>query len=163
MMEVKTSKQQRMHLQEKKAYRVIDIELESGYKESNVLYQDIGKFIRMVDEGEEDFLILHSEDGYVQFFGFANQFVGETRCNLSDNEFCVYAFINREKALCGKRITLSTPFGDFTPEEREVVSFDVICRIVQKYYENTNFNHFIKLIPCADITKRTKREMGLIK
>lgn len=60
-------------------------------------------------------------------------------------------------------MTLSTPFGDFTPEEREVVSFDVICRIVQKYYENTNFNHFIKLIPCADITKRTKREMGLIK
>ena len=36
MMEVKTSKQQRMHLQEKKAYRVIDIELESGYKERNV-------------------------------------------------------------------------------------------------------------------------------
>lgn len=78
MMEVKTSKQQRMHLQEKKAYRVIDIELESGYKERNVLYQDIGKFIRMVDEGEEHFLILHSEDGYVQFL--------DLRINLLGNE-----------------------------------------------------------------------------
>lgn len=141
----------------------MDIELESGYKEKNVLYQDIDKYILFIENGEEDFLILDSKDGFLQFYGVNNQFVAETRINLPDGDFRTHQIINKEKEHLTQRIKFRTPYGEYTPQERMIVSLATIRMVVRKYYENGDFERFLQQIPCVDTTEDTKRCMGLIK
>ena len=50
-------------------YRTIDVELASGKKIKDVSYEDIDHYIMMIKYGEEDFVILNSENGFLQFYG----------------------------------------------------------------------------------------------
>lgn len=143
--------------------RAIDIELESGYKEQNVFYEDIDKYILLIENGEEDFLILESADGFLQFYGVNDQFVAETCINLPDQDFRTYSIIDRSKEHLTGRIRFQTPYGEFTPEEREVVSLEILRTVVREYYANENYDSFIQKIPCVETTEETKRCMGLIK
>lgn len=150
-------------LKEKKVLRVIDVEQASGQKTKNVLYNDIDSYIMLVEEGEEDFAILSSLDGFLQFYGVNNQFVCEVRINIPNNDFRTFSIINKNKERLVERIQLTTPYGSFTPRECEVVSLELLRTVVREYYENTNAEEFLKNIPCMETTEETKRCMGLIK
>ena len=150
-------------LKEKKVLRVIDVEQASGQKTKDVLYNDIDSYIMLVEEGEEDFVILNSLDGFLQFYGVNNQFVCEASINLPDNDFRTFSIISKDKEHLTERIQLITPYGKFTPRECDVVSLELIRKVVREYYENTNAEEFLKNIPCMETTEETKRCMGLIK
>lgn len=145
------------------AERMIDIELESGYKQQNVRYEDIDEYILLIENGEEDFLILKSADGFLQFKGMNDQFVAETRINLPDKDFRTYSIIDKSKEHLTNRIRLQTPYGQSTPEEREVISLKLLRTVVREYYANADYDSFIQKIPCVETTEDTKRCMGLIK
>lgn len=81
----------------RKVHRAVDVELSSGQKKSNVPYREIDSFIRMIAEGKEDFLIMNSADGFLQFYGVSNQFVAEMRVNLPDGGYHTYSFVDPEK------------------------------------------------------------------
>ncbi|MDE6619566.1 MAG: hypothetical protein K2K74_03570 [Lachnospiraceae bacterium] len=142
------------------AERVIDIELESGRKEKDVRYEDIDQYILLIENGREDFLILKSADGYLQFYGVNNQFVAETRVNLPNGDFRTYSVIDKAKKHLTNRVRLQTPYGEFTPQERDVVPLALIRTVVREYYANGNFDTFIQKIPCVDTTEEIKRCMG---
>lgn len=144
-------------------HRVVDVRLASGETIRNVLYQDIDSYIMLVEEGKEDFLILNSQEGFLQFYGVNNQFVAEVRINLQNGDFQTYSIINKRKKYLLKRIQLTTPYGQFTPTKREVVSLELLKTVVKKYYENINVNDFLKEIPYIETTEETKRCMGLIE
>lgn len=143
--------------------RAVDAELASGKREENVPYRDIDHYIRLVEDGEEDFLILSSHDGFLQFYGAHNRFVAEIRVNLPNGDFRTYSVIDRKKEHLTGRICLTTPFGEYTPPEREVVSLELIQNVVRQYYENANTDRFLKKISSAETTEETKKCMGLIK
>lgn len=143
--------------------RAVDAEFASGKREENVLYRDIDHYILCVENGEEDFLILSSHDGFLQFYGADDQFVAETRVNLPNGDFRTYSIIDEKKEHLTDRVRLMTPFGEYTPTAREVVSLDLIREVVREYYENADADEFLKRIPCIDTTEETKRYMGLIK
>lgn len=147
----------------KNVRRAVDVELSSGKKEENVLYRDIDHYIMSVKEGEEDFLILSSHDGFLQFYGVDNKFVAETRVNLPNGDIRTYSIIDRKKEHQTERVRLITPFGEYTPTAREVITLELIQDIVWKYYENVDTDEFLKNIPCIDTTEETKRYMGLIE
>lgn len=146
-----------------KAEREIDIELESGYQEKNVSYDDIHKFVQLIVNGEEDFLILSSKDGFLQFYGIDDQFIADTRVNLSNGDFRTYELINKAKEQKTQRVKFETPFGEFTPQEREIVSLETIHLAIKSYYENGDYDRFLQQIPYIDSTEETKRCMGLSK
>lgn len=146
-----------------RAERRIDIRMESGYEEEDVQYEDIYEYILLVANGEEDFLVMSSDDGFLEFYGIDNEFICDTRVNLPDGDFRTYQIINQEKEDKTNRIHFETPYGEYTPEEREVVSLDVIRAVVKAYYENGDYEKFIGQIPCVDNTLETKQCMGLIK
>ncbi|MDE7417111.1 MAG: hypothetical protein K2N44_12590 [Lachnospiraceae bacterium] len=143
--------------------RVVDVELASGYQEECVLYEDIDRFILLIDRGEEDFVILQSADAILQFYGVDDQFIGETRIDLPNGDFRTYELINKEKEQMTQRVQLETPFGVFTPQVRGIVSLEVIRQVVREYYGNEDFDAFVQKIPCIDSTEETKRYMGLKK
>lgn len=141
----------------KNVLRVVDVEEASGPTVENVLYQEIDEYIMLVEKGAEDFIILRSMDGFFQFYGVNNQFVAEIRVNFPNNDFRTYSIINKDKEHLTERITLITPYGTFTPTERQVVSLEVIRTVVRKYYENIETEDFLKEIPCEDTTEEIKR------
>lgn len=141
----------------KNVLRVVDVEVASGQTVENVLYQEIDEYIMLVEKGEKDFIILRSMDGFFQFYGVNDQFVAEIRVNFPNNDFRTYSVINKDKEHLTEGITLITPYGTFTPTERQVVSLEVIRTVVRKYYENIETDDFLKKIPCVDTTEETKR------
>ena len=146
----------------KNVHRGVDVQLPSGQVLENVLFRDIDSYIMCIENGEEDFLILKSHDGFLQFYGISNQFVAEIRINLKDNDFRTYSVINKDKEYLTERISLTTPYGQFTPTAREVVSLELIKTVVRKYYENVDTDNFLKEIPCVETTEEMKRCMGLL-
>lgn len=74
--------------------RAVDVKLASGKEVDNVRYRDMESYIMLIEEGLEDFLILTSHDGYLQFYGMNNQYVAEIRVNLKDDDFRTYSIIN---------------------------------------------------------------------
>jgi len=146
---------------EMNAQRVINVLLPSGQRIENVPYRDIDEYIMLISEGKEDFLILDSQDGYLQFYGVNDQFVAEVRVNLVDGDFRTYSIIDKDRESLVDRIKLKTPYGEFTPTQREVVSLELIKSVVRKYYENITEDSFIKSVPCIETTEETKRYMGL--
>lgn len=143
--------------------RAVDIELASGYREACVLYEDIDKFIRLIDRGEEDFLIIKSADSFLQFYGVDGRFVGETRIDLPDGDFRTYELVNQEKNHLTQVVRFETPYGVYRPQERYIVSLEMIRQIVRAYYGNEEYDAFLREISCEDITQETKRCMGLKK
>lgn len=148
-------------LSTKDAHRVVDLKLASGQSFRNVPYKEIEAYIKLVEKGKEDFAILIYQDGYLQFYGVNDQFVAEMRVDLPGGDFRTYSFITKEKEQQTKRIQLVTPYGQFTPMEREVLSLKLLKTIVKKYYENVNTDVFLKSVDCIDTTEETIRYMGL--
>lgn len=118
--------------------RAVDMQTASGHTILNVLFRDIAPALRFVDEGAENFLILKSHDGFLQFYGVNNRFVAEIRINLADGDFRTYSLIAAEKANLTERISLITPYGQFTPTAREVISFQMLEAIVEAYYNSVD-------------------------
>lgn len=147
----------------KNVYRAVDAQLPSGQMAENVLYRDIDPYIMLIEKGKEDFLILNSSDGFLQFYGVDNQFVAEIRVNLPDGDFRTFSIIDKAKEHLLDRIRLTTPYGQFTPTEREVVSLELVKTAVKKYYENISTEDLLAEIPYVETTEITKRCMGLIK
>lgn len=145
----------------KNTQRTIDVETSSGENFKNVLYPDIDLYINMVENGEEDFIILNSNDGFLQFYGVENRYVAEMRVNLANNVFRTFSFINKEKENVLERTVLETPFGNFTPMERDVISLEQIKDIVQNYYKYPSYEVFLKFVDYVDTTEETKKIMGL--
>ncbi len=143
-----------------KVHRSIDVELSSGQKAENVLYREIESYIRLIAEGEEDFLILHSTDGFLQFYGAADEFVAEMRVNLPDGDYHTYSFVDPGKMQQTERISLITPFGRFTPTGREVITLELLKSVVLKYYENIWEEDFLKTVSYIDTTEETKKLYG---
>lgn len=143
--------------------RAVDIELASGYREACVLYEDIDEFIRLIDRGEEDFLIIKSADSFLQFYGVDGRFVGETRIDLPDGDFRTYELVNQEKNHLTQVVRFETPYGVYRPQEWYIVSLEMIRQIVRAYYGNEEYDAFLQEISCEDITQETKRCMGLKK
>lgn len=146
---------------DKNVHRAINVQLPSGQVIENVLYRDIASYITMIETGREDFLILESQDGFFQFYGVNNQFVCEVRVNLPDGDFHTYSVIDKAKEQQTRRVQLTTPYGQFTPAEREVVSLEVVNMVVRAYYEHVKTDEFLGAIPYIDTTEITKRCMGL--
>ncbi|MDE7444406.1 MAG: hypothetical protein K2N15_01650 [Lachnospiraceae bacterium] len=140
-----------------KVHRAVDVELSSGQKTENVLYREIDSFIQLIAEGKEDFLIMNSTDGFLQFYGVNNQFVAEMQVNLPDSDYHTYSFVNPEKMKKMKRISLETPYGRFTPTEREVLTLAQLKQIVLEYYENITEECFLKNVSYIDTTEETKK------
>lgn len=141
-------------------HRAIDIKLPSGEQIENVLHREINSYVEQVKNGEEDFLILLSQDGYLQFYGVNDQFVAEMRVDLPGGDFRTYSFINPAKADRTERIRLVTPYGSFTPMERDVISCKSLKTVVMEYYLNVNEEDFLSKVPYVDTTEETKRYMG---
>ncbi len=144
----------------KNVLRGIDVELASGQQIENVLHRDIDSYIMLVAEGQEDFIILNSHDGFLQFYGVGDQFVAELRVNLPKGDFHTYSIIDKNKKNLTNRIVLSTPYGQYTPLERDVVSLEQIKETVEKYYRTMDEESFLKEIPYVDTTEETKRYMS---
>lgn len=143
------------------AHRAVNVQLPSGQIIENVPYRDIDPYIMMVETGREEFLILESQDGFFQFYGVDNQFVAEVRVNLPDGDFHTYSIIDKDKEQLTKRIRLTTPYGQFTPTEREVVSLELVKTVARAYYEHVYTDDFLSAIPYVDTTEITKQCMGL--
>lgn len=140
-------------------HRAIDLELSSGQIIKNVLYKDIDYYIMSVSDGVEDFLILNSHDGFLQFFGIDSQFVAELWIELPNSTFRTYSIIDNEKKHLTNKVELSTPFCNSTPPEREVISLELLKTVIQTYYENITKDDLLKKIPCIETTDATKRYM----
>lgn len=140
--------------------RAVDVQLASGKTEENVLRRDIGAYIMLVEEGKEDFLILNSHDGYLQFYGVNDQFVAEIRVNLPNKDFRTFSVIDPGKEQRLQRISLVTPYGRFTPRERDVISLEQIRKAVWEYYRNLELEDFLKKVPHVETTEETKQYMG---
>ena len=89
--------------------------------------------------------------------GVDNHFVAEIRENLPDGDFRTFSIIDREKESLVERISLDTPYGHFTPTEREVISLEQITAAVTTYYENSRTEELLKKIPYVETTEETKR------
>ena len=146
------------------AERKVDVELvESEYHEKDVLYEDIELLLLAVVNGEEQYMILSSEDGFLQFFGMNDKFVAETRVNLPDGDFRTYSIINKEKKHVTEKITVHTMLSETKISACKVISLEMLRAAVRAYYSNGQYEAFLKCIPHIDTTDETKRYMGLIK
>ena len=143
-----------------KVHRAVDVELASGKKTTNVLYREIDSFIQLIAEGKEDFLIMSSADGFLQFYGVGDRFVAEMRVNLPDGDYHTYSFVDPEKMQQTKRVLLETPYGRFTPTGREVLTLELLKNVVTNYYENISEEDFLKKVSYIDTTDETKKLWG---
>lgn len=150
-----------------KVRRAVDLQTASGHTTLNVLFRDIVPALRLVDEGKEDFLILKSHDGFLQFYGVNNQFVAEIRFNLGAGDFRTYSLIDSGKANLTERISLITPYGQFTPTAREVISFNMLKTAVEAYYNSMDEKELLtgisdfEGISYIETTEEMKKCMGV--
>lgn len=144
----------------KNMHRAVDVETASGQNFENVPYGEIDFYIDTVKNGGEDFIILKSHDGFLQFYGIDNRFVSELRVNYANDDFFTASFINPEKETAFERIVLETPYGRYTPMERDVISYAQLKDIVKNYYKHPLFEDFIDSVHYADTTEETKKYMG---
>lgn len=142
-------------------HRGVDVELASGRELVNVPYRDMDPLIALVADGKEQHMIMESHDGFLQFYGVHDQFVMEIRMNLQNNDFRTYSIIDREKEHMTDRIPLVTPYGRFTPMNREVIPLELVKTVIKKYYENLMESDLLKEIPYIETTLETKKYMGI--
>lgn len=106
-----------------------------------------------------DCLTLNSHDGFFRFYGLDDQFVAELRVDLPEGGFRTYSVIDKSKEKRTQRTQLTTPHGQFTPQEREIVSLKLAKRAVKCYCEHTNTNDFLRYTPCIETTEAAKECM----
>ncbi len=140
-------------------YRAVELETASGQNPGSVLYNEIGFYIDLVADGDEDFVILKSSDGFLQFYGVEDSFIAEMRINYGNKDFRTFSFINREKKNALERITLETPYGSYTPMERDVLTYEQLKNIVRNYYMCLNAEEFLEKTDWVETTEETKRYM----
>ncbi len=124
--------------------RVPDVETASGKKIEKIVFQESDYYISLVAEGKEDFVIFSSHDGFFQFYGVGNQFVCEAWFNLGGRR--AYALINPDRANT-ERINLVTPFGQYTPRERDIISLEQLQTAVREYFSNLEEADFLAKVP----------------
>lgn len=124
--------------------RVPDVKTASGIKNEKISFQESDYYISLVADGKEDFLIFNSHDGFFQFYGIGNQFVCEVWFNLGESR--AYALINPNCANT-ERIDLVTPFGKYTPRERDIISLEQLKTAMYEYYHNLEEADFLAKIP----------------
>lgn len=124
--------------------RVPDVETASGEKTEKIVFQESDYYISLVAEGKEDFVIFNSHDGFFQFYGIGNQFVCEAWFNLGGRR--AYALINPDCANT-ERINLVTPFGRYTPRERDIISLEQLKTAVREYFSNIEEADFLEKVP----------------
>lgn len=113
--------------------RVVDVQLSSGQTAENVLFRNIGSYIKLIETREEDFLVLKSHDGFLKIYGMVDQFAAEIHINLTDGNFSTYSIIDKEKEHA---------------TDRESISVDLVRIIIEKYYKNLRADDFLRDIPC---------------
>lgn len=124
--------------------RVPDVETASGEKTEKIVFQESDYYVSLVAEGKEDFVIFNSHDGFFQFYGIGNQFVCEAWFNLGGRR--AYALINPDCANT-ERINLVTPFGRYTPRERDIISLEQLKTAVCEYFSNIEEADFLAKVP----------------
>ncbi len=124
--------------------RVPDVETASGKKIERIVFNEADYFISLVAEGKEDFVIFKSHDGFFQFYGIENQFVCEAWFNLNGRR--AYALINPDCANTG-RVNLVTPFGNYTPRERDIISLEQLKTAAREYFSNLEEEDFLEKVP----------------
>jgi len=126
------------------ALRVPDVETASGKKVEKIVFKEADYYISLVAEGKEDFVIFSSHDGFFQFYGVGNQFVCEAWFKLGGNR--AYALINPNCANT-ERVNLVTPFGQYTPRERDIISLEQLKTAVWEYFSNLEEADFLAKVP----------------
>lgn len=124
--------------------RVPDVETASGEKIERIIYKESDYYISLVADGKEDFVIFSSHDGFFQFYGVGDQFVCEVWFNLGGRR--AYALINPDCANT-KRVNLVTPFGQYTPRERDIISLEQLKTAVREYFSNLEEADFLAKVP----------------
>lgn len=124
--------------------QVLDAETASGEKVERIIFKESDYYISLVAEGKEDFVIFKSYNGFFQFYGVGNQFVCEVWFNLGGQR--AYELINPECANT-ERVNLVTPFGRYTPREREIISLEQLERAVREYFSNVEEADFLAKVP----------------
>lgn len=124
--------------------RVPDVEMASGKKTERIILKESDYYLSLVAEGKEDFVIFKSHDGFFQFYGIGNQFVCEVWFNLSGRR--AYALINPDCTDTG-RVNLVTPFGQYTPRKRDIISLEQLKTAVHEYFSNLDETDFLAKVP----------------
>lgn len=141
--------------------RRLSLELASGEKKSGIAAGEIAACAQRVADGREDFMILSSDDGFFQFYGVGDRFVAEFRFNLKNGDFRTYSLIDPVKRSCTQRVKLTTPYGSFTPMERDIVTLQAVLRAAEQYAASADERAVVEALPCLDTTKETKKCMGI--
>ncbi len=124
--------------------RVPDVETASGEKIERIVFKESDHFISLVAEGKEDFVIFQSHDGFFQFYGLGDQFVCEAWFNIGGRR--AYAIVNPE-CTNTERVALVTPFGQYTPRERDIISLKQLKTAVHEYFSNLEEADFLAKVP----------------
>ena len=93
-------------------------------------------------------MIFNSHDGFFQFYGIENQFICEAWFNLNGRR--AYGLIN-PNCTNTERVELVTPFGKFTPRERDIISLEQLKTAVREYFSNLEEADFLAKIPHEEI------------
>lgn len=124
--------------------RVPDVETASGEKIEKIVFKEADYFLSLVAEGKEDYVIFTSHDGFFQFYGVGNQFVCEAWFNLGGRR--AYGMINPDCSNT-ERVNLVTPFGKYTPRERDIISLEQLKTAVREYFYNLEETDFLAKVP----------------
>lgn len=91
----------------------------------------------------------------------------EIRVNLGAGDFRTYSLIDSGKANLTERISLITPYGQFTPTAREVISFNMLKTAVEAYYNSMDEKELLtgisdfEGISYIETTEEMKKCMGV--
>lgn len=124
--------------------RVPDVETASGEKTERIVYKESDHYISLVAQGDEDFVIFKSHDGFFQFYGIGNQFICEAWFNLNGRR--AYALVNPD-CTNTERVKLVTPYGKYTPRERDIISLEQLKTAVYEYFSNLEETDFLAKVP----------------
>ncbi len=124
--------------------RTPDVEMASGKKAGGIALKESDYYISLVAEGKEDFAIFSSHDGFFQFYGIGNQFICEVWFNLGGRR--AYGLIN-PGCTNTERISFITPFGQYTPRERDIISLEQLKTAVREYFSNLEETDFLAKVP----------------
>lgn len=124
--------------------RVPDVETASGEQTERIVFNEAEDYISLVAEGKEDFVIFKSHDGFFQFYGVGNQFVCEAWFELDGRR--AYALINPDCANI-ERVSLITPYGKYTPRERDIISLEQLKIATREYFFNLDEAEFLEKVP----------------
>ena len=128
--------------------RIADVETASGQENKKIIFEESDYYISLVAEGKEDFVIFQSHDGFFQFYGIGNQFICEVWFNLNGRR--AYTLINPD-CTNTKRINFVTPFGQYTPRERDIISLEQLKTAVHEYFVNLEETNFLAKVPYEKI------------